>query len=61
MNTQLWSATAVIVLGYVIGFYFQRREIDDIKQRLGRIVADLRQFYHELGRHEGEIESLRRK
>ncbi len=61
MNTQLWSATAVIVLGYIVGFYFQRREIDDIKQRLGGIEADLRQSYDELGRHEGEVDSLRRR
>jgi hypothetical protein len=61
MTHQLWEATAVIVIGYVIGFYFQRQELTDIRDRLNRIEADLRQFYHELGRHEGEIESLKRK
>ncbi|MGH9405068.1 MAG: hypothetical protein ACRD3D_04425 [Terriglobia bacterium] len=29
--------------------------------RLDRIEADLRQFYHDLGRHEGEIDALRRR
>jgi predicted nuclease with TOPRIM domain len=31
----------------------------EVNARLDRIEADLRQFYHELGRHEGEIQSLR--
>lgn len=61
MSTQLWAATAVIVLGYIIGFYFQRSELGDIRERLNRIEADLRAFYHEIGRHEGEIEILKRK
>jgi predicted nuclease with TOPRIM domain len=75
MTYQLWGATVVIVIGYIMGFYFQRRDtkqidgrldrvegrLDRVEGRLDRIESDLRQFFHELGRHEGEIESLKNR
>jgi tetrahydromethanopterin S-methyltransferase subunit G len=34
MNIQLWSAVAVIVPGYVVGFYFQHRDIEAANRRI---------------------------
>jgi hypothetical protein len=42
MNLRLWSAVAVIILGYVVGFYFQHREMDALKDSLNRRIDDLR-------------------
>ncbi len=42
MNVQLWGAAAVIVLGYVVGFYFQHRELDKLEGNLNRRIDDLR-------------------
>ena len=32
----------MVVLGYVIGFYFQRRDIDKLEASLNRRIDDLR-------------------
>ena len=42
MDKQLWAGVAVVVLGYVIGFYFQRRDIDKLEASLNRRIDDLR-------------------
>lgn len=42
MDKQLWAGVAVVVLGYVIGFYFQRRDIDKLESSLNRRIDDLR-------------------
>ena len=34
INNQLWSAAADIVLGYVVGFYFQHRDIEAANRRI---------------------------
>jgi hypothetical protein len=30
---QLWLAVAVVMLGYIVGFYFQHRELDKIREK----------------------------
>jgi hypothetical protein len=42
VDKQLWVGVAVVVLGYVIGFYFQRRDIDKLETSLNRRIDDLR-------------------
>jgi Tfp pilus assembly protein PilN len=49
MSSQLWGAVVVIVLGYVLGFYFQGRSIahlgkriDDLRAELNKRIDDLR-------------------
>jgi hypothetical protein len=42
VDKQLWAGVAVVVLGYVIGFYFQRRDIDKLETSLNRRIDDLR-------------------
>lgn len=59
---QLWSAVAVIVAGYSLGFYFQNRRIDDLRDSLrsemnGRF-ADLKDLFRsEIKRLEDIIRS----
>ncbi len=36
-----WGSVAVIVGGYVLGFYFQNRRIDDLRDTLNHRVSDL--------------------
>jgi hypothetical protein len=61
-----WGPAVVIVLGYVIGFYFQNRRIDDLRdamnQRFNGVDArfsDMKDFIKsEVSRLEGRIGSL---
>ena len=39
---QLWLAVAVVMLGYIAGFYFQHRELDKLETSLNRRIDDLR-------------------
>jgi len=39
---QLWLAVAVVMLGYIVGFYFQHRELDKLETSLNRRIDDLR-------------------
>jgi len=39
---QLWTAVAVVMLGYVVGFYFQHRDVDKLETTLNRRIDDLR-------------------
>jgi hypothetical protein len=41
-STQLWSAVVVIMLGYIVGFYVQRRDLDRVDTGLNRRIDDLR-------------------
>ena len=41
MDKQLWAGVAVVVLGYVIGFYLQRRDIDKLESRMDKMEASL--------------------
>ena len=39
---QLWLAVAVVMLGYIVGFDFQHRELDKLETSLNRRIDDLR-------------------
>jgi hypothetical protein len=39
---QLWLAVAVVMLGYIVGFYFQHRDLDKLETGLNRRIDDLR-------------------
>jgi len=39
VNNQLWGAVVVIVLGYVLGFYFQSRSIAHLDKRIDDLRA----------------------
>lgn len=39
---QQWGPVAVIVAGYLLGFYFQNRRIDDLRDSLSKRMDDLR-------------------
>jgi len=39
---QLWLAVAVVMLGYIVRFYFQHRELDKLETSLNRRIDDLR-------------------
>lgn len=46
---QLWLAVVVIVAGYVLGFYFQNRRIDDLRDSLRNEIngrfADIKDLF----------------
>jgi hypothetical protein len=39
---QLWLAVALVMLGYIVGFYFQHRDLDKLETSLNRRIDDLR-------------------
>jgi len=39
---QLWLAVAVVMLGYIVRFYFQHRELDKLETSLNRRIDDPR-------------------
>jgi hypothetical protein len=39
---QLWSADAVFILGYTVGFYLQHRQKQKVAASLDRCIDDLR-------------------
>ena len=41
MNVQLWSAIAVVMLGYIVGFYFQHRDTDNVNRRIDDLRAEM--------------------
>jgi Tfp pilus assembly protein PilN len=48
MVSQLWGAVAVIVLGYVLGFYFQSRSIAHLHKRIDDLRAELNHRFDDL-------------
>ena len=48
MSNQLWGAVAVIVLGYVLGFYFQSRSIAHLDKRIDDLRAELNHRFDDL-------------
>ncbi|HUI42443.1 MAG TPA: hypothetical protein VL523_10795 [Terriglobia bacterium] len=51
MNNQLWAATAVIVLGYIVGFYFQRRDSESLNRRIDDLRSDVNHRFDDLIRY----------
>jgi hypothetical protein len=39
---QLWLVVAVVMLGYIVGFYFQHRDLDKLETSLNRRIDGLR-------------------
>lgn len=59
MSGQIWAATAVIVIGYMAGFFFQNRRIDDLRSSMENRFDDLKDWIHsEIRRLEDRIERL---
>jgi Tfp pilus assembly protein PilN len=48
MISQLWGAVVVIVLGYVLGFYFQSRSIAHLDKRIDDLRAELNHRFDDL-------------
>ena len=48
MNGQLWGAVVVIVLGYVLGFYFQSRSIAHLDKRIDDLRAEINARFAEV-------------
>ena len=48
MSSQLWGAVVVIVLGYVLGFYFQSRSIGHLDKRIDDLRAELNHRFDDL-------------
>ena len=67
-NLQLLVVVLIPTFTVIAGFVMQNGRfcslegrLSSIEARLIAIEADLRRFYEILGRHEGEIEMLKRK
>ena len=48
MSNQLWGVVAVIVLGYVLGFYFQSRSIAHLDKRIDDLRAEINARFAEV-------------
>jgi Tfp pilus assembly protein PilN len=48
MISQLWGAVVVIVLGYVLGFYFQSRSIAHLDKRIDDLRAEINHRFDDL-------------
>jgi hypothetical protein len=42
LSVQLWTAVAVAMIGYILGFYFQHRDLEKLDGSLNRRIDDLR-------------------
>ena len=43
-----WGPVVVIILGYVIGFYFQNRRIDDLRDAMNGRFSDMNGRFSDL-------------
>lgn len=48
MNNQIWPATAIIVAGYIIGFYFQSRSIGHLDKRIDDLRSEMNARFAEM-------------
>jgi hypothetical protein len=53
-NGQFWGGIAVVMIGMALSYY-------DLRDRLGRIEGDLKQFYRDMGRHDEAIEAVKKR
>jgi 3-polyprenyl-4-hydroxybenzoate decarboxylase len=54
-----WGPVVIIILGSVIGFYFQNRRIDDLRDAMNGRFSDLKDFIKsEVSRLEDRIERI---
>lgn len=53
---QQWGPVAIIVGGYLLGFFFQNRRIDDLINRIDKRIDDLKEILRaEMARNHSEI------
>ncbi|HEV2177847.1 MAG TPA: hypothetical protein VGW33_11715 [Terriglobia bacterium] len=41
MNSQIWAATAIIVVGYILGFYFNHREVESLRRAMESLRREM--------------------
>lgn len=58
-NLQLLLTIGIPTFAVILGTLYNNGRFNSLEQRLITIEGDLRRFYEMLGRHEGEIQSLR--
>jgi hypothetical protein len=46
-----WGPIAVIVVGYLLGIYFQNRRIDDLKDSMNKRFDDMRDLIRSEAKH----------
>lgn len=51
-----WGPTAVIVFGYIVGFYFQNKRLDDINHRFDDLYRYLDVRFGEIERRLAALE-----
>ena len=52
-----WGPVVVIVLGYVLGFYFQDRGMDDLRDALNQRFNDMNQRFSGLNQRFSDIDA----
>ena len=53
---QQWAPVAIIVAGYLLGFYFQNRRVDDLITRFDKRIDDLKEILRaEMARNHSEM------
>ena len=53
---QQWGPVAIIVAGYLLGFYFQNRRVDDLITRFDKRIDDLQEILRaEMARNHSEM------
>jgi len=57
MNNQIWPATAIIVIGYVIGFYFQSRSIGHLDKRIDDLRSEMNARFAEMNARFSDLRS----
>ena len=54
-----WGSVAIIIGGYLIGFYFQNRRTDDLRDTVNSRFADMKDFIKsEISRVESRMERM---
>ena len=52
MNAQIWMPTVVIVAGYILGFYFNHRQLESFRNefnaRIDALRAEMKQGFAEV-------------
>jgi hypothetical protein len=60
-TTQMFTILGVVSAEIAVVMGFMMHGFNSLNSRLIVIEADLRRFYHDLGRHEADIATLKQK